>query len=68
MSVWVRFMQFYPKWMDGVVYLSHHSKNELSLNEPLKNTVASDESWHMFPKCRGRCVFYARLRCFLPEK
>ena len=59
MSVRVRFMQFYPKQMDRVVYLSHHSKNERSLNEPLKTP------WHLMN--HGICFRTAGAdACFMP--
>lgn len=45
--------------MDGVVYLSHHSKNELSLNEPLKIP------WHLMN--HGICFRSAGAdACFMP--
>ena len=45
--------------MDGVVYLSHHSKNELSLNEPLKTP------WHLMN--HGICFRSAGAdACFMP--
>lgn len=45
--------------MDGVVYLSHHSKNELSLNKPLKTP------WHLMN--HGICFRTAGAdACFMP--
>lgn len=45
--------------MDGVVYLSHHSKNEFSLNEPLKTP------WHLMN--HGICFRSAGAdACFMP--
>ena len=45
--------------MDGVVYLSHHSKNELSLNETLKTP------WHLMN--HGICFRSAGTdACFMP--
>lgn len=45
--------------MDGVVYLSHHSKNERSLNKPLKTP------WHLMN--HGICFRSAGAdSCFMP--
>ena len=45
--------------MDGVVYLSHHSKNERSLNKPLKTP------WHLMN--HGICFRSAGAdACFMP--